>query len=170
MGEVRSFLEDVVRLVSARGWERVSAGEGFSVFEEGAQYAVGTEPAAALAESEHVVVAWYYSEEKLAWVRSQCERGRGLAHMRLGRRPGTWHVPPEFGFARYVVFRTPGGATAPGLWRMKQAGYRVFTGRGWRVGRKQGQVGGPTSAWLESRSTASGPSEASASSKNCDGI
>jgi hypothetical protein len=51
-----------------------------------------------------------------------------LAYLRLGRRPGTWHVPSEFAAVGHVMFWTHGGAAVSGLWRFKRAGYRVFTG------------------------------------------
>ena len=128
LNELRLFLEDVVKLVSARDRERGLEKEEMGVHEEAGKYAAGGVAGGVSERSHHVVVAWCDSEAELEWIRSQCLRGEGLAYVRLGRRPGTWHVPPEFASARHVVFRTHGGVAVPGLWRLKRGGYRVFTG------------------------------------------
>jgi predicted component of viral defense system (DUF524 family) len=70
----------------------------------------------------HVVVAWYDSPEQLEWTKA-----KGIANVRLGNRKGTWRVPPEISSARHLLLRTHKGVVAPGLWRLKKAGYKVFT-------------------------------------------
>jgi hypothetical protein len=77
----------------------------------------------ALPPSEHhVVVAWYNTPEQLAWTLE-----KGIANVRLGDRPGTWHIPPEMASARHVLLRTHGGKVADGLFRLTKPGYKVFT-------------------------------------------
>lgn len=77
----------------------------------------------ALPPAEHqVVVAWYDSPKQLEWIKT-----KGIANVRLGKRKGTWHVPPEISSARHLLLRTHKGVVAPGLWRLKKAGYKVFT-------------------------------------------
>jgi hypothetical protein len=49
----------------------------------------------------HVVVAWYDSPEQLAWTLKH-----GIANVRLGKRDGTWHIPPEMSSAVHVLLRT----------------------------------------------------------------
>ena len=70
----------------------------------------------------HVVVAWYETEEQLAWTKRT-----GIANVRLGRRRGTWHIPPEVASARHLLLRTHRDVVVPGLWRLKVPGYKVFT-------------------------------------------
>ena len=128
LGELRLFLEDVVKLVSARDRERGWVDESRVVREEAEEYSAGSGADPVPVRGQHVVVAWCNSEHELEWIRTRSRRGEGMACVRLGRRPGTWHVPPEFASASHVLFRTHGGAVAPGLWRLRRAGYRVFTG------------------------------------------
>jgi hypothetical protein len=74
----------------------------------------------------HVVVAWYDSPQQLAWT---LKTGRVL--VRLGDRPGTWHVPPEFASARHILLHTHShdGGVRQGLLRLKDGfpGYKIFT-------------------------------------------
>lgn len=69
-----------------------------------------------------MVVAWYETQAQLAWTKRT-----GLANVRLGDRPGTWHIPPEIASARHLLLRTHRGEVAPGLFRLRSPGYRVFT-------------------------------------------
>jgi hypothetical protein len=128
LGELRVFLEEVVKLVSARDSKRVFDREDLALREDAGGYSAASVAMGEPKNSEHVIVAWYDSEVELQWIRALCAEGEGLAYVRLGRRPGTWHVPPEFVAASHVMFRTHGGAAVSGLWRLKRAGYRVFTG------------------------------------------
>jgi len=70
----------------------------------------------------HVVVAWYDSPQQLAWTLQ-----KGIANVRLGARPGTWHIPPEMASARHVLLRSYGGKVADELFRLMKPGYKVFT-------------------------------------------
>jgi predicted component of viral defense system (DUF524 family) len=72
----------------------------------------------------HVIVAWYNSPEQLSWTLKT-----GLASLRLGDRPGSWHIPPEIASARHVLLRTRGGKVADGLLRIRPSrpGYKVLT-------------------------------------------
>jgi len=71
----------------------------------------------------HIVVAWYNDSEQLKWTE---ETGKVL--VRLGDRPGTWHVPPEFASARHVLLHTRNDVR-PGLLRLKDGypGYKIFS-------------------------------------------
>ncbi len=78
----------------------------------------------ALPPAEHyVVVAWYDSPEQLAWTLEH-----GIASVRLGALPDSWHITPELATARHVLLRTHGGRVADGLFRLTTLGYRVFAG------------------------------------------
>ncbi len=70
----------------------------------------------------HVVVAWYETPEQLAWTLK-----KGIANVRLGDRPGTWHIPPEMASTRHVLLRTHGGKVAEGLFRLTKPGYKVYS-------------------------------------------
>jgi predicted component of viral defense system (DUF524 family) len=70
----------------------------------------------------HVVVAWYDSPEQLAWTLKH-----GLANVRLGKRDGTWHIPPEMSSAMHVLLRSHNYVVASGLFKLKKPGYKVYT-------------------------------------------
>lgn len=70
----------------------------------------------------HVLVAWYDTAAQLAWTLNE-----GIANVRLGKRDGTWHIPPELSSACHVLLRTHDYAVAPGLLKLKTPGYKVFT-------------------------------------------
>jgi predicted component of viral defense system (DUF524 family) len=74
----------------------------------------------------HVVVAWYDSPEQLAWTQKN-----GIANVRLGKRRGTWHIPPEMASARHVLLRSYGGEVAQGLFRLKlnEPGYKIYSAK-----------------------------------------
>ncbi|MEI6820025.1 MAG: DUF2357 domain-containing protein [Verrucomicrobiota bacterium] len=77
----------------------------------------------ALPPAEHMIlVAWYRDAEQLKWTKE-----KNLAVVRLGRRPGAWHIQPEFAEARHLLLHSLGGASPPGLWRLSSPGYKVFT-------------------------------------------
>jgi hypothetical protein len=69
-----------------------------------------------------VLVAWYRDAQQLEWTKS-----KRIAIVRLGKRPGAWHVQPEFAEARHILFHSRGGVSPPGLWRLRSPGYKVFT-------------------------------------------
>ena len=135
MDDLRRFLDDVIEHVANRttARERVSyhVAESYSVGEKPVPYSFLTLPerdsfggvSRALPPAEHhVIVAWYETPAQLEWTRRE-----GLANVRLGERPGSWHVPPEIASARHLLLRTHRKGVAPGLFRLKVPGYRVFT-------------------------------------------
>lgn len=135
LDNLRKFLDDVVEHLANRttARERVTfhVGEAYTVREAPVQYGPVVLPERdtysrnerALPPAEHhVVVAWYETEEQLAWTRRT-----GIANVRLGQRRGTWHIPPELASARHLLLRTHGEVVVPGLWRLKVPGYKVFT-------------------------------------------
>jgi predicted component of viral defense system (DUF524 family) len=135
MEALAKFLDDVVEHLANRttARERVSyhVAEAYELMEAPVLYGslqlpeadiYGT-PFRALPPAEQfVVVAWFDSPAQLEWTRQ-----KKIANVRLGRRTGTWHVPPEISSARHLLLRTHGGVVAPGLWRLRQPGYKVYT-------------------------------------------
>ncbi len=135
MDNLRTFLDDVVEHLANRttARERVTfhVGEAYTLREAPVPYGPVVLPERdtyltndrALPPAEHhVVVAWYETEEQLAWTRTT-----GIANVRLGKRRGTWHIPPEVASARHLLLRTHDEVVVPGLWRLKMPGYKVFT-------------------------------------------
>ena len=132
---LEKFLDEVLAHLGNRttAQERVSyhVAESYVVKEAPVQYG-----SLVLAESDemsdttralppaehHVVVAWFNSEEQLAWTLEN-----GIANVRLGDRPGTWHVPPEMASARHVLLRSHRGVVAEGLFRLTKPGYKVYS-------------------------------------------
>lgn len=135
MESLEQFLDEVLVHISNRttAQERVSyhIAESYTLKEEPVQYGSlilaetdGTSHTTrALPPSEHhVVVAWYKSQEQLDWTLE-----KGFANVRLGDRPGSWHIPPEMASARHVLLRTHRGEVAEGLFRLKKPGYKVYS-------------------------------------------
>ena len=81
---------------------------------------------------------------QLDWTRRE-----GLANVRLGDRPGSWHVPPEISSARHLLLRTHDGVVASGLFRLRTPGYRVFTAGDLRDRGYPGTAGGEIYAVFE---------------------
>jgi predicted component of viral defense system (DUF524 family) len=134
---LEKFLNEVLAHLGNRttAQERVSyhVAESYTLKEDPVQYGslvlaerdAMSDTTRALPPSEHhVVVAWYNSPEQLKWTLE-----KGIANVRLGDRPGTWHIPPEMASARHVLLRTHGGKVAEGLFRLKdnKPGYKVYT-------------------------------------------
>jgi hypothetical protein len=132
---LEKFLDEVLAHLGNRttAQERVSyhVAESYTLKEEPVQYGSlvlaeldeMSDTTRALPPSEHhVVVAWYNTPEQLGWTLE-----KGIANVRLGDRPGTWHIPPEMASARHVLLRTHGGKVADGLFRLTKPGYKVFT-------------------------------------------
>ena len=92
----------------------------------------------------HVVVAWYDSPEQLAWTLKEC-----IANVRLGNRPGTWHIPPEMASARHVLLRSYGGEVADGLFRLRRPGYKVYSAHDLKAKKYPGTAGGEIYAVFE---------------------
>ena len=99
----------------------------------------------ALPPAEHMVlVAWYLDAKQLAWTKS-----KGIAIVRLGKRPGAWHIQPEFSEARHLLLHSRGGVSPPGLWRLRSPGYKVFTNTDLRKTGYPGTAGGEIYAYFE---------------------
>ena len=133
--DLREFLNDVIEHLANRttARERVSyhIAESYTLREDPVPYGslilaerdeLGGDYRALPPAEHNVVVAWYETQAQLDWTRRE-----GLANVRLGDRPGSWHVPPEMSSARHLLLRTHGGVVAPGLFRLRAPGYRVFT-------------------------------------------
>lgn len=151
------FLDDLVEHLANRATarERVTyhVAEAYELKDQPVPYGAVQLPEAdiygrgyrALPPAEHVVVvAWYDSPQQLRWTRE-----KGIANVRLGRRAGTWHVPPEMSSARHLMLRTHGGVVAPGLWRLRRAGYKVYTEKDLRMTGYPGAAGGEIYAVFE---------------------
>lgn len=132
---LEKFLDEVLAHLGNRttAQERVSyhVAESYTLKEEPVQYGSlvlaerdeMSDTGRALPPAEHyVVVAWYDSPAQLAWTLKH-----GIANVRLGKRDGTWHVPPEMASAGHVLLRSHDYAVAPGLFKLKTPGYKVYT-------------------------------------------
>ncbi|MDC3335791.1 DUF2357 domain-containing protein [Opitutales bacterium] len=77
----------------------------------------------AVPPAEHfVAIGWYNNKEQLDWIYKN-----GIANLRLGKRYGSWHVQPEISATRHLLLRTFKGEVAPGLWKLKKPGFKVYT-------------------------------------------
>jgi hypothetical protein len=75
--------------------------------------------------SEHsVLVGWYENadESHIEWILSSA-----LYNFRAGDRTGSIRLEPGIAGARHLLLHTNGGYAHPGLWRIKNAGPRLFT-------------------------------------------
>ena len=137
LASLEQFLDEVLAHLGNRttAQERVSyhVAESYTLQEKPVPYGslilaerdVMSDSTRALPPSEHhVVVAWYNSPEQLAWTLE-----KGIVNVRLGDRPGTWHIPPEMASARHILLRTHGGKVEDGLFRLRKPGYKVFTAK-----------------------------------------
>lgn len=133
--QLEKFLNEVLAHLGNRttAQERVSyhVAESYTFKEEPVQYGSlvlaewdeMSDSTRALPPSEHhVVVAWYNTQEQLAWTLE-----KGIANVRLGDRPGTWHIPPEMASTRHVLLRTHGGKVFEGLFRLMKPGFKVYS-------------------------------------------
>ncbi len=154
---LENFLDEVLAHLGNRttAQERVSyhVAESYTLKEEAVQYGSlvlaerdeMSDTKRALPPSEHhVVVAWYNSPEQLAWTLEM-----GIANVRLGDRPGTWHIPPEMASARHVLLRTHGGRVAEGLFRLTKPGYKVYSASDLTAKGYPGAAGGEIYAVFE---------------------
>jgi predicted component of viral defense system (DUF524 family) len=154
---LEKFLDEVLAHLGNRttAQERVSyhVAESYTLKEEPVQYGSlvlaerdeMSDTTRALPPSEHhVVVAWYNTPEQLAWTLE-----KGIANVRLGDRPGTWHIPPEMASARHVLLRTHGGKVAPGLFRLTKPGYKVYSANDLTAKGYPGAAGGEIYAVFE---------------------
>ena len=151
------FLDEMLAHLGNRttAQERVSyhVAESYTLKEEPVQYGSlvlaerdeMSDTTRALPPSEHhVVVAWYNTPEQLAWTLE-----KGIANVRLGDRPGTWHIPPEMASARHVLLRTHGGKVAEGLFRLTKPGYKVYSASDLTAKGYPGAAGGEIYAVFE---------------------
>jgi hypothetical protein len=133
--ELRQFLDDVIEHLSNRTTARERASfhtaESYTLREDPVSYGSlmlaerdgMSDTGRALPPAEHhVVVAWYKNAEQLKWFIKE-----RLALVRLGERRGSFHVPPELASALHVLLRTERNKVEPGLFRLKQTGYKVYT-------------------------------------------
>ncbi|MCF7674096.1 MAG: DUF2357 domain-containing protein [Akkermansiaceae bacterium] len=135
--DLRDFLDKVVEHLSNRTTAReratFHAAESYSLKEEPVECGSLVWPEKgelsdtrrALPPAEHhVVVAWYDSPAQLAWTLKT-----GFANVRLGKRLGTWHVPPEFATARNVLLHTHAAKGEVVMLRLQEGipGYRIYT-------------------------------------------
>lgn len=154
---LEKFLDEVLAHLGNRttAQERVSyhVAESYTLKEEPVQYGSlvlaerdeMSDTTRALPPSEHhVVVAWYNTPEQLAWTLE-----KGSANVRLGDRPGTWHIPPEMASARHVLLRTHGGKVAEGLFRLTKPGYKVYSASDLTAKGYPGAAGGEIYAVFE---------------------
>lgn len=157
MDDLRRFLDDVIEHLANRttARERTSyhVAESYALREEPVAYGslilaerdvLGGDDRALPPAEHHVVVAWYETPAQLDWTRRT-----GLANVRLGDRPGSWHIPPEIASARHLLLRTHRGVVAPGLSRLRLPGYRVFTAGDLRNSGYPGTAGGEIYAVFE---------------------
>lgn len=157
LDQLEKFLDEVMALLSNRttAQERVSyhVAEAYMLKEAPVPYGAIKLPEKdiygqkyrALPPAEHMVlVGWYRDAKQLAWTKS-----KGKAIVRLGKRPGAWHVQPEFAEARHLLLHSRGGVSPPGLWRLRSPGYRVFTDSELRSTGYPGLAGGEIYALFE---------------------
>ena len=157
LDDLRQFLDDVIEHLANRttARERVSfhVAESYTLREDPVPYgtlilgerdALGGDYRALPPAEHHVIVAWYETPEQLEWTLRE-----GIANVRLGDRPGSWHVPPEISSARHLLLRTHRGVVAPGLFRLRTPGYRVFTAGDLRNSGYPGTPGGEIYAVFE---------------------
>ena len=135
LGELKKFLDEVVEHLSNRTTARERASfhtaESYSLREEPVPYGrlkigekdVVSDTSRALPPAEHhVVVAWHKTPAHRTWFLRH-----HLAVVRLGQRRGSFRVPPELASVRHVLFRSDDNFVVPGLFRLKEVGYKVFT-------------------------------------------
>ena len=135
MESLTQFLDEVLFHLGNRttSQERLSfhVAESYEIKEQPVQYGSLLLPERdelyenkrALPPSEHhVVVAWYNTPQQLEWTLT-----KGIANVRLGDRPGAWHIPPEIASARHILLRSHRGEVADGLFRLRSPGYKVYS-------------------------------------------
>ena len=84
---------------------------------------------------------WYDSPAQLEWTLKT-----GFVNVRLGKRTGTWHVPPEFATAHNVLLHTHVKKGEVAMFRLQEKipGYKIFTSNDLKKsgypGRGEGEV------------------------------
>ena len=153
---VSEFLDDVIDHLANRttARERVTyhVAESYAVRDEPVNYKglslpetdmFGTRFRALPPAEEMVVVGWYNNDAQLALARDE----NGFVYVRLGRRQGALHVHPNLAAARTIIMRAKGGVVAPGLLRLRECGFRIFTRNQLRAELKQHAKGQGVAAW-----------------------
>ena len=154
---LETFLDEVLTHLSNRttAQERVSyhVSEAYARDEEAVAYGsmrlqetdIYGKGFRALPPAEHMVlVAWYKDDKQLAWTTTT-----GKAIVRLGKRPGAWHIQPEIAEARHLLLHSRGGVSSPGLWRLRSPGYKVYTDAELKATGYPGLAGGEIYALFE---------------------
>ena len=163
INDLRTFLDDVVEHLSNRTTARERAtfhtAESYTLKEDPVEYGSLIWPEKGeLSDSNreippaehHVVVAWYDSPAQLEWTLKT-----GLANVRLGKRSGTWHVPPEFATARNVLLHTHTKRGEVSMFRLQEKipGYKIFTSNDLKKsgypGRGKGEIYGVFSVEID---------------------
>jgi predicted component of viral defense system (DUF524 family) len=92
---------------------------------------------------EMVLVAWYENNAQLELAYDET----GFVYVRLGLREGALHVHPNFARVRRVLLRARNGIVAPGLLKLREAGFRVYTRKQLRTVLKQKTKAKGVAAW-----------------------
>jgi predicted component of viral defense system (DUF524 family) len=159
LDDLRQFLDDVIEHLANRTTARERStfhvAESYTLREDPVPYgtlvlgerdSLGGNYRALPPAEHHIIVAWYDSQDQLDWTLRE-----GIANVRLGNQRGAWHIPPEMAAAQHVLLRTRGGDVAPGLFRLRKPGYRVFTADELRSSGYPGRASGEIYAVFEVR-------------------
>ncbi len=95
---------------------------------------------------EMVLVGWYNNDAQLALA---CDEV-GFVYMRLGNRRGALHIDPILATVRHVLMRTFNNKVAPGLLRLRESGFRIYTRLQLRTELNQHARGKGVAAWQAS--------------------
>ena len=136
MADLEKFLEDVLKHLANRttAQERISyhVSEAYRIDEPPVSYGTvelperdvyATEYRAVPPAEDMVLVAWYNTAEQLRLA----ARDDGLVYVRLGRRAGGLHVHPNIARVRHILMHTHEGIVVPGLFSLREPGFRVYT-------------------------------------------
>jgi predicted component of viral defense system (DUF524 family) len=156
MSALAEFLDQVIEHLANRttARERVTyhVAESYAVKEAPVPYAAlrlqekevfGKEHRALPPAEEIVLVAWYNNDPQLELARHE----RGFTYVRLGRRSGGLHVPPNLAEVRRVILRTYGGVVAEGLLTLREKGFYIYTRDQLRAELAQHAKGRGVAAW-----------------------
>jgi hypothetical protein len=94
---------------------------------------------------EMVLAAWYNTDAQL----SLAQLSDGIVFVRLGMRQGSLRVHPNFARVRHVVLRAARGKMAPGLFEIREEGYRIYNRQDLRKLFRQRKISGRISHWEE---------------------
>jgi hypothetical protein len=94
---------------------------------------------------EMVLLAWYENEAQLELARDQA----GFMYVRLGLRRGALHIHPNVALTRYILLHSEDKVVAPGLLRLRELGYHVYTRLQLRSKIKDHPKGKGVTNWLD---------------------